>query len=365
MNANSMKTDERILFALRALYDGCGYAKYKMSKFEEYELYVRNKDFLISDSIITFTDTNGKLMALKPDVTLSIVKNSRDSAGVQRLYYNENVYRVSKGSHAFKEIMQAGLECIGQIDDYCIFEVLMLAAESLRCISDDFVLNISHLGLLSAVLEGMGVSPADRPGLIRCIGEKNAHELRRSCDLLGVDPQPLLRLTECYGSPVAVLPGLRDLLGDHPSLLQLERLTAGFTGSDLADRLRIDFSVVNDVNYYNGVVFKGFIRGVPAGVLSGGQYDRLMKKMGRQSGAIGFAIYLDQLERLNEREKRFDVDVVLLYDEADLAGLGRAVQQLRSRGSSVSVQRSLPEKIRCRQLARYENGEVKILEEYA
>ena len=68
-----IKNDERAIFALRSLYRRYGYAQYKMSRFEEYDLYVRNKDFLVSDSVITFTDTNGKLMALKPDVTLSIV----------------------------------------------------------------------------------------------------------------------------------------------------------------------------------------------------------------------------------------------------------------------------------------------------
>ena len=133
MRSASLGFSEKVIFSLRSLYEKYGYSQYKMSKFEEYDLYARNKDFLISDSVITFTDTNGKLMALKPDVTLSIVKNSKDAPDfVQKLYYNENVYRVSKRSHAFQEIMQVGLECIGMVDDYCICEALMLAAQSLR-----------------------------------------------------------------------------------------------------------------------------------------------------------------------------------------------------------------------------------------
>ena len=132
LDLDVVKNDERAIFELRSLYEGYGYSRYKMSKFEEYDLYVRNKDFLVSDNIITFTDTNGKLMALKPDVTLSIIKNSTDNINsVSKVYYNENVYRVSKGTHSFKEIMQVGLECIGNIDEYCIYEVLMLAAKSL------------------------------------------------------------------------------------------------------------------------------------------------------------------------------------------------------------------------------------------
>ena len=116
-----LKNDEKVVFGLRELYAGLGYSQYKMNKFEEYDLYVKNKDFLISENVITFTDTNGKLMALKPDVTLSIIKNSKDEVGcVSKVYYNENVYRVSDRTHAFRELMQVGLECIGDLDDYCL-----------------------------------------------------------------------------------------------------------------------------------------------------------------------------------------------------------------------------------------------------
>ena len=86
----TLEYEEKAVFALRSLYSKYGYSQYKMNKFEEYDLYVKNKDFLISDSVITFTDTNGRLMALKPDVTLSIIKNSKDTKGyVEKLYYNE------------------------------------------------------------------------------------------------------------------------------------------------------------------------------------------------------------------------------------------------------------------------------------
>ena len=89
-----LKNEETISLALRSLYARYGYVQYRMSRFEEYELYVSNKDFLISSDVITFTDTNGRLMALKPDVTLSIVRGARFEPGtVQKLYYDEAVYR--------------------------------------------------------------------------------------------------------------------------------------------------------------------------------------------------------------------------------------------------------------------------------
>ena len=121
INDSVLKSGERAAFGLRDLYSAHGYTQYKMSKFEEYDLYAGNKDFLVSDNVITFTDTNGKLMALKPDVTLSIVKHTKDNADLHKVYYDENVYRVSGSSRAYREIMQVGLECIGNVDDWLAF----------------------------------------------------------------------------------------------------------------------------------------------------------------------------------------------------------------------------------------------------
>ena len=182
-----MKQEKQALFNLRELYEKFGYTQYKMSKFEEYDLYVRNKSFLISDSVITFTDTNGKLMALKPDVTLSIVKNSLDIPGyVQKLYYDEHVYRISDKTSAYKEIPQVGLECLGDIDDYSIAEVLSLAAQSLSTFDEDYILDISNLDILSLVLDRIGISESGRRALIECISKKDVHDAERICREEGI-----------------------------------------------------------------------------------------------------------------------------------------------------------------------------------
>ena len=170
-----LKPEERVLFALRGLYQQYGYSPFKMGKFEEYDLYVRNKDFLVSDGVITFTDTDGRLMALKPDVTLSIIKNTREAPGcVQKLCYSENVYRISGSTRCFKEIMQTGLECIGDVDLYNLCEVITLAAESLRVIDERCVLDLSHMGVVAALVDALAPDAETREQLIGCIGQKNA-----------------------------------------------------------------------------------------------------------------------------------------------------------------------------------------------
>ena len=123
----------------------------------------------------------------------------------------------------------------------------------------------------------------------------------------------------------------------------------------------MDASVLDDMKYYNGVVFKGFLRGVPASVLSGGQYDRLMTRMHRDSRAIGFAVYLDELERLETAsgEER-DADVLLLHDrDVSPALLRKTAEKMMSEGLSVRAAENADPKFRTGRTARLdENGEV-------
>ena len=355
IDENILLSDEIAVYRLRSLYRSYGYTPYKMSKFEEYDLYVRNKDFLVSDSVITFTDKSGKLMALKPDVTLSIIKNNKDvTDGVQKLCYNENVYRISDENGSYKEIMQTGLECIGQIDTYCLCEVLSLAAQSLGAITDDFILDVSHLGIVSAVLDSLGVSPEGRAGLLRCIGEKNPHGISEICQRESVAPdgERILRgLIAAYGEPATVMEKLDGLL--PAEVAKEERQQLRDILSVLGDtRIRLDFSVVQDMNYYNGIVLKGFVRGIPTAILSGGQYDRLMERMGRKSGAIGFAVYLDLLKDLAKTTADYDVDTLVLYDDATPAAeIAAAVASLIRQGKRAMAQPTVPEKITYREIA--------------
>ena len=364
---------ENVIYKLRSLYSSSGYSLYKMSKFEEYDLYARNKDFLISDRVITFLDTNGKLMALKPDVTLSIVKNTRDNAPeLQKLYYNENVYRASQDSHSFKEIPQVGLECLGELDDYSICEVLELAAKSLLCIAGEGVLDVSHLGLLSAVMDAVGVPVGRREALLKYIGEKNTHEMLALCRDCGIEPEKtelLKQVLAASGKPGEVIPKLRALLDgiiSMEALDQLENITNALADSEAGKVLRIDFSAVDDMRYYNGIVFKGYVQSLPSSILTGGQYDKLMKKMRRSSGAIGFAVYLDMLERMDQGRRSFDVDTVLLYEAgASLRAIRAAAEALKAKGQSVMVQPSVPENVRYRNLMKLQGEEVVVLEKNA
>lgn len=365
-----IKSDERAIFELRALYKSFGYSQYKMSRFEEYDLYVRNKDFLLSDEVITFTDRNGRLLALKPDVTLSIIKNSSDEKGlVEKLYYNENVYRVAPGTHNFKEIMQAGLECIGDLSFYDISEVVLLAAKSLSLISESYVLDISHMGLIAAVLEDAGLSPQGKKQALTFLNQKNPHELLSLCEAEGIDKEKsekIAALAEISGTTEEILSKLGDILtseGEKKALAEFRTLFEIINEAGFGDNVRIDFSVGNNMKYYSGVVFNGYVEGIPTSVLSGGQYDKLLSKMKKGSSAIGFAIYLDLLERFEDECLGYDIDTVLLNDgSTDPIILSEIANKLHSEGG-ILVTSAIPKNIKYRRLMEIKEGVVTILNE--
>ncbi|QIB70023.1 hypothetical protein Ami103574_12260 [Aminipila butyrica] len=364
-----LSQEERITLDLRFLYESHGYSPFKMSKFEEYDLYARNKDFLLSDTIISFTDTDGRLMALKPDVTLSIIKNIKeDRGGLQKVYYHENIYRVSKDTHTYREFMQLGLECMGLIDLYHLVEVSLLAAASLKAIHSHYILSLSHMGILSALLADLSLNWEQEKQILQFIGEKNRHGIKTVCQQAGSSREACQRLTDllaAYGPPKVVLPRLRTICTSEKtaSLLdELERICQVLT-PDHGDSILLDFSIKGGMNYYNGLVFQGFIQGIPSAVLSGGQYDKLMEKMGKTQGALGFAIYLDLLDYLGSVQKDCDIDVLLLYQEStDVTLLIETVKKLQEEGLSVQVQPLIPEKLKYKKLLQIKGGRLETLE---
>ena len=358
-----MKNGEKAIYDLRDLFSRYGYKEFKAGKFEDYELYSDNKDFLSNDGILTFTDPNGHLMALKPDVTLSVAKDAEWHPGVtSKIYYDDEVYRMSSYSHDFKEIMQTGIECMGDVDEYDECEVLILAARSLELISSDYVLDISHMAIVREVLDELKLSPSEEKRVLHCLAEKNAHGIRRICEADGVPEEAadkIIRLVKTYGDMDKVLPEISDMVSEE-ALDQLKCVRDVLEAEDLARNVRFDFSVVNEMGYYNGIMFDGFVEGVSKPVIAGGRYDNLMKRMGKKCGAVGFSVSVDALERLAPPAEKNDVDVLIIYDEdADIEALSRVSSTLRSEGKTVLAERGIPEKLTYGEIVRFQDGDLK------
>ena len=282
---------------LNGLYEQYGYHKFRMSKFEDYDLYAQNKDFLKSGHIITFTDVDGELKALKPDITLSIMKNNNGSS--EKVYYNENVYRDMGGT--FKEILQVGVESVGQLDPYAEAEVIALAAKSLELLSEDCVLDLSDVSFVSCLLDDMALSGQVREQVLEFIAQKNVPGVQALADrgLITIEnAQTIAQLMSIYAPLRQGIDQAGQLARNDASwdaLRQLSLVASILEGFGLGDRVHLDFSLVNSMDYYNGVIFQGFLQNIPFPVLSGGRYDGLLGEFGCPLPATGFGVEVDAL----------------------------------------------------------------------
>lgn len=293
-----MKTDfldevSRIGLKLEELYYRFGYSKFKMNRFEPYSFYMSNESFLEDNRVITMQSATGKLLALKPDVTMSIVKNHK-AYDKSKIYYNEPVFKVPPGESDFREIRQVGLEYIGELSLYQTLEVLNLAIKSLAMIGE-FRFVISDMSIVNLLFDEYNINAEDKNAIIRCLRQKNLHDLEKL-------PQSRI-FTKLVQLPADFKEAITVLLEDETYACcksELDKLM------DIAEvlveicdinKVMFDFAHLVGTQYYNGLTFTGYVRGVANKVLSGGRYDNLLRNMGEKTQkAIGFAVYLSEIE---------------------------------------------------------------------
>lgn len=354
-NLDFLPQQEQLPLRLRLLYEKFGYSRYRMGKFESYDIYMENRSFLKSEGIITFTNAQGNLMALKPDVTLSIVKNALPDSGTQKLFYNENVFRIEHRGEEYREISQMGIEYLGNVEEYeyAQAEVISLALDSLSMIEEEYALDISHMGFISGLMNALNLSDSDRETVLSELRKKNADGLSSLCFSLGITGTAEKAIVEASRLRMPLRDGIsaakKLVLCKEMSdaLAELEALEQILAPLGKTAKVFLDFSLINDMDYYNGIVFRGYVRSSKRAVLSGGRYDNLMRRFGKPHAAVGFALYLSELDRVLHHRPEFDVDTLLIYGNASPEQTALAVQKLLASGS-VRAEKNQPSDVRAR-----------------
>ena len=348
-----MEWEDRVTHALTDLYRSYGYGRYRMEKFEPYEVYSEHKNYLKS-SVITFPDSSGRLMALRPDVTMSVVRAVAPDEEL-KVYYSENVFRQERDTQEYREIRQVGLEYIGGETGYPEAETLLLAARSLACIGGPFALCISNMGLVASLLAGHAQDPEVTKRVLQAIRRHRPHTLK-DLPVPDVVREKLHMLVTLPGRAEDAVAALRRM--DDGELTapidELETVTGVLKEAGFGEQIRVDFSILNDTDYYNGISFAGYMDGVPKAVLSGGRYDSLLHRFGKPQGGIGFAVYLGELERRLRTRPETDADILLVCGQAPVSGILEAVRKLTEEGHTVRACRQAPEGFRAGRVIRLE-----------
>ena len=339
MNANLIK-ENTIVSNLINIYERFGFKKIKLSKFEDYNLYNNNKDFLQTEHILTFMNLNGNLKSLRPDVTLSIVKKvlKDNEKETQKIYYIEDIYKIV--SNEYEEIPQVGVEIIGKLNNYSNLEIISMAIESLKSINKNYILEISNIDFISAIFDEINLEENLKIEILNNIYLKNKHDLEKLLNK-NVDnkyKKYILSFIELSGNYKDILKKLKSLIINkkmQKSYEELKSLSFVFELYNNFDKILLDFSIESQLGYYNGIIFKGYIKESNDIILSGGRYDKLLNKFNSNKNAIGFAIYMD---KLYEKNKTSDfIDILILYKSGDENILLNEVRKFMNKNKKVRV----------------------------
>mgnify|MGYP002747524869 FL=1 len=341
----NMSKKDLVLLNIRKIYDSYGYKKISLPSFEEYDLYNENKDF-IDRNVLTVMSPNGKLLALRPDITLSVAKKvSKDqSLKYSKIYYQENTYNLTKYV-GYEEDEQLGIELIGKESTFLDFEIINLAVKSLDIINKKSMIVLSHAGFISSVFENFDLEYEIKEQILDCINRKNSHDiqkiLKRNEHISENVKKLIYKIPELSGNLENIEKELLkyEINGNTKKILsELKQLNSLLMKFYKKSKIIFDFSVVKNLNYYNGIILQGYIEGFPNVILTGGRYDKLFEKFGVDTGAVGFAILTDGLKGYYKDTDKKDFEVLIAYDDSDFEKLVEIVNDFQKKGLRVRTE---------------------------
>jgi ATP phosphoribosyltransferase regulatory subunit len=320
--------------AIVRLFRGRGYREVSTPSLEYYDLFMRVGSPLPQESMLKLADHSGSILVLRPDCTTPIARVAATRLSELplplRLYYDQNIYRsgaVNTGNSC--EIAQCGIELIGAEGLRADIEAVLMAVNALQAAgASSFRIELGHRGFFQALISELLASSEtilDNDGIEKlrdCIAVKNIALLS---DLLKAYSCPaakaLSHLPWLFGG-IEVLNEAEKLTSNSEALAAiayLKRIYSELDAAGLSGYLSFDLGLVQDLDYYTGIIFRGYIRGAGSFVLAGGRYDSLIESFGRSLPATGFAVYADALAALIDNKPFQETDTVVYYEEGCLS----------------------------------------------
>lgn len=282
------------------LFQNNGYEEISTPEVEYYDLFLQSGNPIPQESMLKIVDRSGKLMVMRPDCTTPIARVAATKLKMvsfpQRLYYNETVFRSGVAHRGgSSEIPQCGIELLGADGIQADVEAVSLAIETLKTVCPNgFHIELGHAGLFRALAGQMEMAESQVETMRKLIEGKHFAALDDFLQPYREKPAYALlsKLSELFGGE-EVLEEAEALIGPRPELCYLRELYEVLKAEGCGKDIRFDLGLVHQIDYYTGVVFRGYAQGVGAPVLSGGRYDNLLGAFGRPAPAIGFAVDVD------------------------------------------------------------------------
>ena len=293
---------------LRAKFAQAGFCSVRTAGLEYYDTFTQVDSPVRRNKMFKMTDREGELIVLRPDMTLACARIAATKlhADRARLSYFSNIYDFAGGGSSDREVAQAGVEIFGEPGAEADAYAVAFAIDCLRAVGlENFVVDIGHIGFYKGLLEESGLSAAQAEELRGYSNAKDSVNMEIALRASGAPARvqaAILALPSLFGG-VEVLDRAEKLTDNGQalaSLAHLKRVYAHLCEAGVQNYVSFDLGTVKSLSYYSGMVFTGLAAGVGAPVLSGGRYDGLCARFGRDLPAVGFAVGMMRALRARE-----------------------------------------------------------------
>jgi len=302
---------------IRDVFRRWSYTEVLTPTFESYEVLERGLGERLMQQTFRFAAPLGQSLALRTEMTTPIARlvssRMRGASLPLRLSYVASAFRYEEPQLGrMREFTQAGAELIGAAEAGADAEALFMAIETLDAVGlGDARFDINDSSIVDGVLAELGLSGVD---FVRCkelLAERNLVALRAF-------GEKIVRLSTLRGDRDAIerLRPLCTTPSSRAGLARIESILALAQELGYRERIKLDFALLGDLEYYTGFVFEGYIDDLGFSLCGGGRYDSLLPRFGYDVAAVGWMVGVERillaLERRREAERpRNDVDVLV------------------------------------------------------
>lgn len=347
---------KKVIKDISNIFDLWGYKEVITPGIEFYDNFRYEYSGLREEGIYKFFDSKGRILALRPDMTIPIVRlvstRFKDVSENIKLSYTSNIFRVYENfSGKRNEYTECGIELITKEKDFSDLEVLIIAIETLKATgAKKFKLELGEVNFFKAAIEELEISKEEKEKLSELIENKKMQELKSFLDKLNLKDEvknTFCRLPLIFGDGIETLNSYKEIAFNKKmieSINNLERLASRLGDLGYKDYITFDLGITPSVNYYTGIIFRGFIEGSGKIVLSGGRYDNLINSAKKDFKAIGFSINIDELIKILPINLELKTKFKIIFNKEKEVEAITESMKLRDNGYVVEVIPSEDEK---------------------
>ncbi|NSW91051.1 MAG: ATP phosphoribosyltransferase regulatory subunit [Firmicutes bacterium] len=337
---------------IREVFRKCGYFEIETPTLEFYDTFSIDEDSIPQEAMFKFFDQQGRILVLRPDLTIPVARVAatkyKDSEYPLRFSYIGNTFRYNEsGGGRQKEFTQAGVELLGLKTPESDAEVIVTAISALKATGlKNFQVDIGQVDFFKGLMEETGLPMHYVDQMRQLIDRKDfigMEEIVNRCNISPNLKELVLDLPRLFGTVEVIDRVEKTVSGQHTlyALDYLRRILEILEDCGLKEYVSVDLGMVQGLNYYTGVIFRGFTHGVGFPVLSGGRYDNLVEKFGERCPATGFSIGINLVMSALERQKVYvekpAVDSLVCYRREGRKTAFGICEELRKQGLVIEM----------------------------